>query len=341
MVTSLRLYVENLQLADKVYFSTGKLSDKEKSYILGITGGDNYTKIISDIFYYNKNSSYNIFDGKYSIVDLYDDMKHYNKNIFPIKGFDDIYNIDMDGILELVKSFEYRHDILEYFKLLPSVAMRNMKNDMRVVRDNIELKRYYDDLSYFMTHYSFLDNRNDEVKKKFINKMFKSNTTLDDLMNFVDDKSEFIGGVEISKDDVVKLSSKDDYLTIVYDKGDVMIVEVSDPASIKEIGCNSLWCFTYGDRISYRQWNEYSYNGIVYVIIDFSKTMYDSKFMYVLVGPLLDEDGNLKEFDEDDTTTPLYDMMNDNLTYPYNVLEDLFGSGYEDIIRKYLNFFIE
>ena len=45
---------ENVQLADKLYFNTDKLSQEDKDIILGITGGDNYTKIISDFYYYLK-----------------------------------------------------------------------------------------------------------------------------------------------------------------------------------------------------------------------------------------------------------------------------------------------
>ena len=45
---------ENIQLADKVYFKTGKLSDIDKNRILKITNSDNYTKIICDIYYYLK-----------------------------------------------------------------------------------------------------------------------------------------------------------------------------------------------------------------------------------------------------------------------------------------------
>lgn len=45
------LLIENLQLANKVYFNTGKLTEEDKNIILNITNGDNYTKIISDFYY--------------------------------------------------------------------------------------------------------------------------------------------------------------------------------------------------------------------------------------------------------------------------------------------------
>ena len=75
--------------------------------------------------------------------------------------------------------------------------------------------------------------------------MFKGNTTLEQLMRFVDEKTNFIGGVDFTKEDVKKLSESEDF-EIIYEQGNVMIVRVDSPDGIKAIGCNSLWCFTYG-----------------------------------------------------------------------------------------------
>ena len=76
-----------------------------------------------------------------------------------------------------------------------------------------------------------------------------------------------------------------DVLNIVYEKNDILVVEVSDPDGIKKIGKYSLWCFTYGKNINYYEWNEYSYNGIVYVIFDFSCLLSDPYFSMVLIKP--------------------------------------------------------
>lgn len=43
--------VENVQLADKVYFNAGKLSPEVRKYILHITGGDAWTKLVTDLYY--------------------------------------------------------------------------------------------------------------------------------------------------------------------------------------------------------------------------------------------------------------------------------------------------
>ena len=46
-----QLLRENLQLADKVYFNSGKLSPRVREIITHITNGDPYTKILTDIYY--------------------------------------------------------------------------------------------------------------------------------------------------------------------------------------------------------------------------------------------------------------------------------------------------
>lgn len=327
---------ENIQLADKVYFRDGKMSEEDRKIILSITNGDNYTKIISDFYYYLKSLPF-IKDNKLieEIKLLYNDVKNYNKNVFPIKDFD-IYN--MSNTKNLTYILEKRRKIIEYINKLPSFAKRNLKSDIRKERDYSEFEEYLSDLEYFMSHYSLLSNRDEDVRKKVLQKMFKGgNTTLDDLMRFVDDKSSFIGGVEFSKDDIKRMATEEDF-DVIYEEGEIMIVEVYTPDAIKAIGCNSLWCFTYGSGLdnAYRQWSEYSYNDIVYVIIDFSKKSDSSEFMYVLIKPLIDDEGELIEYGEDES--PLFDMSNENYYEVSIVLKNLFGNKYIDIIKNYLNF---
>lgn len=329
---------ENKQLADKVYFRTGKLTEGDRENILDITGGDNYTKIISDFYFEYKKMGWldNIQIVK-NLRLLYYDIKDYNKNVFPIVGYDIQSPLN---VLDMIYGLQKRRKIIELIKKLPSFATRNMKDDIRKERSNNELGEYFNNLDYFISHYKLLSNRDEKIQGKILRKMFKSNTTLGDLMRFVDDKSNFIGGVEFTKKDVKKLSYSEDF-EIIYEQGDIMIVRVDSPNGIKAIGCNSLWCFTYGSGFdaAYRQWNNYSYNDIVYVIIDFSKESDSEDFMYVLIKPLTDKNGDLISYDEDNEDEhPLYNMSNENYTNPYYILEGLFGNNYESIIHNYLNF---
>jgi hypothetical protein len=328
---------ENILLADKIYFKTGKLSDEDKEIILNITNRDNYTKLIADFYFYFKENSYSTNNIISELKLLYNDVLTYNKNVFPIIGYD--VNNPTD-IWLIIWGLQKRRKIIENLKKLPSIATRNMKDDIRQERTSKELDEYSNDLEFFISHYNLLANRDEETQIKILRKMFKANTTLEQLMGFVDDKSNFIGGVEFTRDDIKKLSKQEDF-EIIYEQGDIMIIRVDSPQGIKAIGCNSLWCFTYGSGFesAYIQWSNYSHNDMVYVLIDFREKSDSSEFMHVLIKPLIDDDGNLIEYDEDyEEEHPIFNMSNENYINPYSILKDLFGKNFKKIINKYLNF---
>jgi len=330
---------ENIQLADKIYFNTGKLSDDDKEIILNVTNGDNYTKLIADFYYHIIENSFGLNNVTKQLNQLYNEVKNYNKNVFPIVGYD-VNKLDPKQISNVMYSLEKRGQIIKEIKKLPSFALRNLKNDIRKERTISEFNNYLADLNYFMGYYSLLSNRDSNIQIKILKKMFKNNTTLDQLMSFVHDKQNFIGGVEFTKKDVKKLSESEDF-EIIYEQGDVMIVRVDSPDGIKAIGCNSLWCFTYGTgfNAAYRQWNEYSHNDMVYVLINFKEKSDSEDFMHVLVKPLTDKEGDLIEYNEDNEDQhPIYNMSNENYYYPYSILNNLFGPNYIEIINNYLNF---
>lgn len=329
---------ETLQLADKVYFKTGQLTNEDREKILKITNGDNYTKIITDIYFTLQKNSFKEINLK-DLKIVYNELKNYNKNVFPIKDFNIINHSDPHSFYV---TLENRRKIIEHIRTLPRVAIRNMKEDIRKERNYHEMTTYKDNMDYFMGFLDLLNNRPIEIRKKIIQKMFKNNTTLKELMDFTDDKSNYIGGVEFSRDMIQEIINEHEYdIDLIFEQNDVMILQVSSPTAIKAIGCNSLWCFTYGTAFqqAYRNWNEYSVNSIVYVIIDLKKPSDSSDFMFVLISPLFDGNGRfIKYTNENETDIPLFDMTNDNFHDPYYILKDLFGKNYKEIIKKYLNF---
>jgi len=338
---------ENVQLAEKIYFNTKKLSKQDKEIILKITGGNNYTYIISAIYYILSKHQYPYAEQKEKKIKdlmlLYNDIQEYNKNVFPIKDFDIIkFEDDSNNMFTLIANLQNRRQLIREMKKLPSIAIRNLKTDIRIERDYKELNSYLQDLQYFISHYSLLSNRDEKIQNKILQKMFKGNTTLSQLMRFVDDKQNFIGGVSFTKNTIKKLAQTED-IEIIYEKGPVMIIRVDSPEGIRAIGCNSLWCFTYGSGFdnAYQQWNNYSYNDIVYVLVDFRENSDSENFMHVLITPITDEDDNLIDYTEDNNNeneVPLYNMSNEQVYNLYGVLSHLFGSGYENVIKNYLNF---
>lgn len=345
---------ENLQQAEKIYFKSGKLSPKVREIILHITGGDNYTKIIADMYFAELEQSKQTDNWALSVIggtdtdekeqessndilhidtlrelkSLYIQMKEYNKNVFPIKN---LFNYSTTKDILFIKSaLKQRKTIIELIKKLPSIAVRNLKNDIRQERDYPELQNYRSDLEYFVAHMELLNNRSDRMKNVVLNKMFKSNTTLEDLMSFIEEKENLLGGYKYSKNAIKKIISENNYdLKLIYESGDIVVVDVTGPDGIKKIGCNSVWCFTYGNGFdnAYRNWNNYSTNDHVYVIINFAYPSDSTEFMHVLVKPL-DYDSDTKDDNNNGDTNnhdKLYNMANEMIDAPLYTIENIFG----------------
>jgi hypothetical protein len=346
---------ENLNQADKIYFKNGKLSDKARQIILMITNGDPYTKLVADMYYAELMQGHEVgqwalkaIDDKHIETDtpetdilnnktlndlqqLHQDLVSYNKNVFPIEGFD-INGVE--NIHYFMSALKQRRLILKMFKELPSIAIRNMKVDIRQVRSYPELQQYRSDMEYFMAFYSQLSNRDEAAKAKIEAKMFKNGITLKQLLDFAEEKENLIGGTKFTKNKIKEIVKEDGYeLEIVYDKDNIMIVEVSGPNGIKKIGCNSLWCFTYGSGFdaAWRNWNNYSTNDLVYVIIDFKESPDSKDFMHVLIKPLQDE------YDDDEMANPstLFDMSNEVQYDTNKVISHLMDF---DTAKKIMNF---
>jgi hypothetical protein len=321
-ISSNSILNENIQLADKVYFKTGKLDDNQKQVILSITNGDNYTKFIADAFYYI--TEHNVYSNPIKeLRNIYHQITTYNKNVFPIKGFTDINNTNIGNFLY---ALEKRAKILELFKNLPSIATRNLKLDIRQERDGSELERYRHLTEYFVAHIGYIGNRNEKIQSKIFQKMFKNGVTMNQLVDFVEDKQNLLGGVNVTKKEILKVVDENSYdMKIVYEKGNIMVVRVESPQAIKNIGCTSLWCFTYGTGFddAYRQWNNYSTNDTVYVIIDFGQSSDSSDFMHVVIKPL---DWEIDDDQDDTNSGKVFDMGNDTLDNPLPYLVHTFGS---------------
>lgn len=316
---------ENLQLADKVFFNTGELDEDEKAAVLKITNGDSYTNVMSGILHFFKKGEYR-WKGVDDLDFFYKCLKKYDKMVFPIVDFNSVDTVKVDS--DFVGSLLIRDKIIKEMEKIPSVGIRNLKNEIRTPRAYHELNKYFNLIEYFTPHLSYLMNRPLEVRNKIYDKMFRNNTSMDKLTDFVETKENLIGGIPITREDILAMVDDNSYdLGIIYNEGDYMIVEVGSIEAINLIGSNSLWCFTYGHS-NYTDWNQYSYNDIVYVIIDFSVSSEDSNFMHVIIKPIqFDVSDDEDENDEDDeiNAETIYDLTNNSLYRPLDFLEQSIG----------------
>lgn len=353
------ILAENLQQADKIYFNTGILSPDVKRYILHVTQGDYWTKLISDIVYaelqqYEKMGELidlDIFSGikttkkktkaKNGIFDVskttltlddwkkiratHNQLKAYNKNVFPIKDF----SANSFGTWELIRALDNRGEILDDLKKLPSIAMRNMRDDIRLERNAAELQKYKSQLEDFLKYYSLIGNRDGKMKASIDKKIFSSNVTLDNLLNFAREKQNLVGGANITRKMVSQMIMESDGgLKKIYDSGTLMVIDVNSENGIKQLGCNSVWCFTYTGNNPYgwtRDWAGNSTNGHVYVFIDFSEPSDSPEFMHVLVKPLDFYGGDIPERKDMDNDKKLFNMGNQNVENPLNYINSVIG----------------
>lgn len=337
---------ENLQLAEKIYFSTGVLDEKWKNYILKITNGDYTTKVISDIIADKvKNGKRHELVTK-EIQENYTDAKNYDKNIFPIVGFS----------YENKENINYEHPLLmrrrtiESFNQLPKIAARNLRNDIRKPRDVYGFSRLVNTMEYILPLLNQLNNRSADIKDKMLRKVFSSdNQTFDDVARFLEEKENVIGGKEFTRKDMDELVVKHG-TPIVYDKNGIVVLDITSKQEIHEFGCMGLWCFTYGSHSEYsddyKTFDNYSTNGHVYLIINFKSSPENADFMYVLIKPVPEQliknyygDGQNKSFDfygkksyvnyktqgkyESDYESSLYDMTNSAEPDPIHTIDNM------------------
>lgn len=307
--SQLKYLIENYQLADKLYFKTNKLSEEDKNNIIKITNSDELTTIISSIYLYNKETQW--FSRLLrDLPIIYQSLKTYNKNVLPIKNYDINKPIPLDykGLMSRIKC-------VNKLKTLPSIAIRNLKDDIRKPRELYEFYDLDDTIDIILAYIGYIDNKDENRKIKILNKLFNKNTTFENILKFTDEKSNFVDDTEITKNEIMSIVNENDELEVVYENEDTIVIRVTSVDAIKSIGCNSLWCFTYGEY-NWRDWQNNSYNRTVYVVINFNLTSDNEEFMLVLTKPL----GNEKDYEENDSFTPLFNMHNDNIPNPYNVL---------------------
>ena len=335
---------ENYQLADKLYFQSGKIPPEGQSEILDISGGDNYTKILSDIYLYvNEHMSY--YSSKRILREKYSELKAYSKQhkFLPIADLGDINHVENIGVL--INLLTRRNEILIELNKLPSIARRNFPE-----RQDVHDIKWFNDirnkLIYFMGHYSLLENRPKEVVDKINKKIFRSGYSIDDWLDFIEDKGSIFEEQPITKESLLEIIEEGDS-ELVYNKNNMWVVEVYSAYTMKELGCNSYWCFSYGGNLI-SNWSQYSTNDMVYLIIDFSEDYSSEDFMHVLIRPIDDAienypgpDGDSDALDDyyETYNELLYDMGNTNKDDPIGILRYMFCKDNDNCGNKLLQLF--
>lgn len=301
----LSLILENYQLAMKLYGN--RLDQDDIAFLDRLTGRDYTYKTMAELLIQNKEFDDRSGWSDKAWADAYTQLKGYDRRVFPIEGFD----FDSRRAVVSKHLMDVRAKVIRTVAKWPSIAKRNLRRDIATPRDVREFVALKNAVEYADAHLSYLENRTPEQKEAILRKIFSSDhPTFDDVLDFMEEKENLLKGGKVAADkkDLYKLIEKYNYdLNVVYDKGNIVVIDVTGQPGIKALGCNSLWCFTYGSEYGKagEQWDHYSHNGHVYAIVDFSVPQDDPSFIHILIKPL--------EMDSEQETV-LYDMANNALS---------------------------
>lgn len=283
MMIKLRfLLPENAQLATKLYGN--KLEAADIEWLDRVTHGkkDHTYKTLVELMLEDKQAyaRWNLQQWQ----DAYAQLLNYHENVFPIEGFS--FDSPVQSVYK--KTLTERAKVLKIIGKWPKFALRNLRGDIRLPRQSFT--KVLDRIEYIEMHLSFLENKPADQKVVILKKIFSSDRpTFEDVLDYVEEKENLLAGTfKMSKDDLSKIIKNHEYdLKVVYDKGNIVIVDVTGQPGMKALGCNSLWCFAYGSEYGKagEHFDHYSFNGHVYAIIDFSIPPTDKTFMHVVTKP--------------------------------------------------------
>jgi hypothetical protein len=296
--------LENLQLADKLYFKTGELTETEKQLILSITGGDNYTKIMADAFHHFKKFEPN---GEFTsnslslklMKKMYEYIKDYDENLFPIKDYDpnNMTNPKLH-IIDLFEALKDRQDIISFVReYFDRIYLRNIREDIRKPRTRWEFVEIYNKMKTLSNQLSMLKRINPMYSDKIFKKVFSSkNKTIDAVLTQLTNIKEFLVN-DVKPEEIKELVIDHcDSSKIVYYKNKIMIVRVGSNQDMVTLGKNTLWCFALELKED-GYWEEYALGKHVYIIIDFKKPV-TNMYKFVVFLPAVGD---------------FYDMYNDSI----------------------------
>ena len=311
-----RIINETYGELEKYYLKPGLFDDEDRDVIMNITGGDNWTKLIADMYKYLANK-YNPemvnpkrLDAREInlLRDAHEMLKRYNKNVLPLK---DLYAKDYyTHPLGIRNDLELRENIINKLKEFPSVLLRNLRDDIRKERDEYEFKALWDTLRPILTSLKLLNNVNPEQKQKILEKVFSSKfNTFEEIKIRLEDTTIPYLSEESGMDELVsKVEDMGDEAEIIYNQDNILAVVIKSPEAMRYIGCSSQWCFATGGG----HWDQYAPHGFATIVFNLNEFPSEPTRMVVVLS-----------------TTDVYDMYNEYMVDGDEYLQDI---GVRDVI---------
>ena len=279
----LKFITENYLRADKLFFKTNILNDEEKELIMKVFGKNNpYFILGAEFVKYFKRHTQNIKTIETFLIRLNILIEYYDKSVFPLQYNLLEYNDETDDnfkhILTLYELLESRYEMVNKFKKLPSIAIRNFKDiKQKKINSSYECKIIKDKIENLLSTLK----RIEEIGKleKYIHKIFNSKNSFDDSIKIASLINEKLSYNTINHDEIYEFIDESNNSKIIKDADGILILKISNHNDLIQLTCNSLWCFSRPNSTGY--WSQYASYGYVYVIFNFNLDNEDSMFMSV------------------------------------------------------------
>lgn len=301
----------------KRYVKTGIFDEEDVNIVLSITNGGPYTKLIADAYYYfadmynpamvkRKKLSHHEID---LLNEFYNLLQEYNSNVFPLK---DIYAVTKNAHpLESFSNLKTRKVIINKLKELPSIFLRNLKNNIRKERDYYEFDSLLHTINFILNFFKIIRQVPKKRQEKIFKKIFSNEfDTFEKVLDRLQKMSMPYLHDDSNIDELLdKINDLEDEAELIYNKNNIIAIAIHSFYAMSIIGCSSTWCFVTSNHY----WDEYTKQGDPIIIFNLNKT--SKKRMVVVLG-----DGSV------------YNMYND---YIENGNEYLQKIGIADLIYKY------
>jgi len=269
---------ESSQQAMKAFLTSGKISQEEFNAVMHMTKGDGFTTFMCGIQAYD---TLMLISPRTSPDMLYSELRSYSKDLLPIKGMEKIGQPLSDHeTFSIAKTLIMRSQVIEQLSLLPSIAKRNMKEELRLVRDTHDMENYLHIMRLLVYGWGQLQNRPKEQLDKIAKKVFSSKYPwISEKLDAIEDAASMKLPMKGMDEVYETIENCGDGAEIVQDDERVIVVRITEQEAIKALGCNSSWCFSM--PASSGDWENYSTNDTIYWVANKLRL----SEQYVIVAP--------------------------------------------------------
>lgn len=321
-IINLSFLNETVGELDKQYVKPGLFDDEERNLIIGITGGDYFTKLIADMYKYlaNKYNPEAVEPRKVNDNDIkilrkaHDMLKRYNKNVFPLK---DLFAKDYyTHPLGIRNDLELRELIIDMIKSFPTLLLRNLKGDIRKPRGEYEFRPLFDTVRDIQNSLKLINQTKPEHRAKIEKKIFSSkNDTFEGVLKRLQDTTiPYLSQDDAGEVVIDKVQDLGDEAEILYNKDNIIVVKINTAEAMGYIGCSSQWCFATNPQA---YWDNYTGSGgFATIVFNFNEEPSEPTAMVVVLE-----------------TGDVYNMYNDFMEDGYEYLRSI---GVEEVIHTVL-----